>query len=101
MPASAPARFTSMLSLLVVLGLVVAACTPGNSGSPNASASGAPSGSGSTATGGTATSAADFSESTSIQLSPGCVRQAGRSTRSSGRALATAASAALRLICAA
>ena len=53
MPASAAARFTSMLSLLVVLGLVVAACTPGNSGSPNASASGAPSGSGSTATGGT------------------------------------------------
>ena len=53
MPASAAARFTSMLSLIVVLGLVAAACTPGNSGSPNASASGAPSGSGSTATGGT------------------------------------------------
>jgi peptide/nickel transport system substrate-binding protein len=53
MPVSAAARFPSMLSLLVVLGLVVAACTPGNSGSPNASASGGPSGSGSTATGGT------------------------------------------------
>jgi peptide/nickel transport system substrate-binding protein len=53
MPVSAAARFPSMLSLLVVLGLVVASCTPGNSGSPNASASAGPSGSGSTATGGT------------------------------------------------
>lgn len=53
MPASTAARFTATTSLLVVLGLVMAACNPGNSGSPDTSASGGPSGSASTATGGT------------------------------------------------
>jgi hypothetical protein len=48
-----------------------------------------------------ATSAAPASESTSIQLSPGCARHGGRSSRSSGRPSAAAASAAFRLICAA
>ena len=49
MPASPAARFTSMTSLIVVLGLVMAACTPGSS-SPGESAGASGS---STATGGT------------------------------------------------